>query len=52
MDFLLCLFRCAGIAAFFRLDVVLWYGLCWHAWYGVGMADRNGIHSVCCDGHG
>lgn len=52
MDFLLCELRGPWPAPLFRKYPLLWHGICWNSWYGVGLDHRHVLYSMCCHGNG
>jgi hypothetical protein len=52
MDLILRQLRGPRPASLFRKYPILWHGICWNAWYGLGLDHRYVLHPVCCDGDG
>ena len=52
MDNILCLFCRARASPLVRCHSLLWLGLCWPTWYGLGMDHSYGRHSVHRHGNG
>ena len=52
MDVVLRQFRRPRPAAFFRKYSLLRHGICWNAWYGLGLDHCNVLHPMCGNGDG
>jgi len=52
MDHVLRFLRSLGAVTILCIYSLVWHGLCWNPWYGLGVADRYVFHPMRRYGHG